>query len=163
VSLTIRPAAEADAATCAAIYRPFVTDNWVSFELEPPGPAEMARRIAAHGQSHAWLIAECDGVAAGYAYGSRHAERGAYLHSVDVAIYIDAAFARRGIGKALYGQLLPLLKAQGAHAAFAAIVLPNDASVGLHEHMGFSLAGIFREAGWKMDGWRDVGWWQQLL
>jgi L-amino acid N-acyltransferase YncA len=124
VSLTIRPATEADAAACAEIYRPFVTGNWVSFELEPPAPAEMARRIAAHGQSHAWLIAQCDGATAGYAYGSRHAERGAYAHSVDVAIYIDPSFARRGIGKALYGRLLPLENGRLArHRLVAAVVI----------------------------------------
>lgn len=163
MTVTIRPATTADGQACAAIYRPFVTDNWVSFELQAPDAAEMAGRIAIYGQSHAWLIAEWDGVTAGYAYGSPHAERAAYTPSVDVAIYVDAAFARQGIGKALYGRLLPLLKAQGAHAAFASIALPNDASIGLHEHFGFSSVGIYREVGWKMGGWRDVGWWQRLL
>lgn len=85
--MVIRPADPArDAARCAAIYAPFVTDNWVSFELEAPGEAEMARRIERYAQSHAWLIAESAGVVAGYAYGSPHRDRAAYATSCDVAV-----------------------------------------------------------------------------
>ena len=160
----IRPATAADAARCAAIYRPFVTDNWVSFELDPPDEAEMAARIAAYGASHAWLVAQVeDGSIAGYAYGSPHRSRAAYGTSADVAVYVDPAFARQGIGRALYEALFPLLRAKGCHAAFAGIALPNDGSIGLHEALGFTPIGIYREVGWKMDGWRDVGWWQRRL
>lgn len=123
----------------------------------------MARRIGAYSASHAWLVAEADGIVAGYAYGSPHRERAAYASSCDVAVYVDPAHARRGIGRALYSVLLPLLKKKGSHAAFAGIALPNAASVGLHEAMGFTPVGIYREVGWKMGSWRDVGWWQRLL
>jgi phosphinothricin acetyltransferase len=151
-----------DAARCAEIYRPFVTDNWVSFELEPPSATEMAARITDYGQSHGWLVAERDGDVAGYAYGSPHRARAAYSSSCDVAVYVDPAAARGGIGRALYGALLPML-GESYHAAFAGIALPNEASIGLHEAMGFAPLGIYREVGWKMGGWRDVGWWQRLL
>ena len=159
-----RAATAADAARCAEIYRPFVTDNWVSFETDPPDAADIATRIASYSASHAWLIAQTPtGEIAGYAYGSPHRTRAAYATSADVAVYVDPAFARQGIGSALYAALFPLLKAKGAHAAFAGIALPNPGSVGLHEAMGFTPVGIYREVGWKMDGWRDVGWWQLLL
>ncbi len=164
MSLTIRPGDPArDAAACAAIYAPSVTDNWVSFELDPPDAAEMARRMERFGQSHAWLVAESGGEVAGYAYGSPHRDRAAYASSCDVAIYIDAAHARRGIGRALYGELLPLLAERGFHAAFSGIALPNPGSIALHEAMEFKLIGIYREVGWKLGGWRDVGWWQRML
>ena len=99
----------------------------------------------------------------GYAYGSSHGTRAAYSSSCDVAVYVDPAHSRQGIGRALYGELLPLLATKGYHAAFAGIALPNDASIGLHEAMGFTPVGIYREVGWKLGGWRDVGWWQRLL
>ena len=159
----LRPALASDAAPCAQIYAPFVTDTWVSFELVAPDAAEMARRIGDYGASHAWLIAELGGQIAGYAYGSAHRTREAYASSCDVAVYVDPAFARQGVGRALYGALLPLLKERGFHAAFAGIALPNAGSVGLHEAMGFAPLGIYREVGWKLGGWRDVGWWQRLL
>ena len=140
-----------------------MTDSWISFELDPPDAAELARRIADYGDSHAWLVAEEGGAVAGYAYGSPHRARAAYASSCDVAVYVDPSHSRRGIGRALYEILLPLLAGQGFHAAFAGIALPNAASIGLHEAMGFTPVGIYREVGWKMGEWRDVGWWQRLL
>lgn len=128
-----------------------------------PGTAEMGRRIADYGASHAWLVAELDNRIAGYAYGSPHRTRAAYASSCDVAVYVDPAHARRGIGRALYGVLLPLLARKGMHAAFAGIALPNEASVALHEAMGFTPVGVYHEVGWKMGAWRDVGWWQRVL
>jgi L-amino acid N-acyltransferase YncA len=162
-AVVIRPAAAGDAAACAAIYAPFVRDTWVSFETEVPDEAEMARRIAAISASHAWLVAEVAGRVAGYAYGSQHRIRAAYGTSCDVAIYIDPAFERRGIGRSLYAQLLPLLAERGFHAAFAGIALPNDGSIALHRAIGFEPVGIYREVGWKLGGWRDTSWWQRLL
>lgn len=135
----------------------------MSFELEAPDAAEMTRRISAYGESHCWLVAEIGGEIAGYAYGSPHRERAAYSSSCDVAVYVDPAHGRQGIGRALYSVLLPLLAQKGYHAAFAGIALPNDASIGLHEAMGFTPVGVYREVGWKMGSWRDVGWWQRLL
>ncbi|MEY2927271.1 MAG: hypothetical protein RL367_1748 [Pseudomonadota bacterium] len=123
----------------------------------------MARRIADYGTSHGWLIAESGGRVAGYAYGSAHRARAAYRTSCDVAVYIDPAFQRQGIGLMLYRQLLPLLRDKGCHAAFAGIALPNPGSIALHEACGFTAVGIYREVGWKLGGWRDVGWWQTLL
>ena len=100
---------------------------------------------------------------AGYAYASPHRERAAYASSCDVAVYVDPAFARQGIGRALYGALLSAMRARGLHAAFAGIALPNAGSIGLHEAMGFTPVGTYREVGWKLGSWRDVGWWQRLL
>ncbi|MEJ2410818.1 MAG: GNAT family N-acetyltransferase [Novosphingobium sp.] len=161
--MNIRPALQTDAAACAAIYAPFVKGSVVSFETEAPDAVEMARRIADYGESHAWLIAETDGRVAGYAYASPHRARAAYASSCDVAVYVDPAHARRGIGRSLHAALLPLLKDKGLHAAFAGIALPNPGSVGLHEAMGFTPVGIYREVGWKLGAWHDVGWWQRLL
>jgi phosphinothricin acetyltransferase len=151
-----------DAAACAAIYAPYVTDSSASFETEPPDEAEMARRIGEYGASHAWLVAELDSEIVGYAYGSPHRARAAYASSCDVAIYVAPDAARQGIGRALYTALLPRL-AETHHAAFAGITLPNPASVALHEAMGFAHLGTYREVGWKLGAWRDVGWWQRLL
>ena len=123
----------------------------------------MARRISDYGASHAWLVAEAGGEVAGYAYGSPHRTRAAYASSCDVAVYVDPARSRQGVGRALYAELLPLLVAKDFHAAFAGIALPNDASIALHEAIGFTPVGIYREVGWKLGGWRDVGWWQRLL
>jgi phosphinothricin acetyltransferase len=155
--------ASRDAAACAAIYAPYVRDSAVSFEEIAPGPDEMARRIAAISATHPWLVAESDGRVAGYAYASPHRERAAYRWAVDVAVYVDAASRRRGIGRHLYDTLLPRLRAQGFHVATAGIVVPNDASVGLHEAVGFERVAFYPAIGWKAGAWRDLGWWQLRL
>jgi phosphinothricin acetyltransferase len=80
-----------------------------------------------------------------------------------VSVYVDAAHRRSGAGRALYDALLELLRLQGIHSACAGITLPNEASVGLHEALGFALVGVYRNIGWKAGAWRDVGWWQLEL
>lgn len=159
----IRAANAADAAACAAIYAPHVADGWVSFELTAPDATEMARRIASYGASHGWLVAEANDEVVGYAYASPHRTREAYQTSVDVAVYVTDGATRKGVGSALYQALLTGLKTRGFHAAYAGIAIPNPPSEALHRAMGFTPVGIYREVGWKMGGWRDVGWWQRLL
>jgi L-amino acid N-acyltransferase YncA len=85
----------------------------------------------------------------GYAYASRHAERAAYQWSVDTTVYIREGHQRRGVGRALYRSLLPLLRLQGFYVARAGIALPNAASVGLHESFGFRAVGVYPAVGWK--------------
>jgi phosphinothricin acetyltransferase len=162
--MTIRMATAADAADVASIYRPYVTDAATSFEVEPPGAAEMARRLESVLAFAPWLVyADEHGGLAGYAYASPHHERVAYQWSVNVAVYIRAAHHRRGIGRALYEKLFPLLRLQGFYAAHAGVTLPNAGSVGLHETLGFRPVGVYRSVGWKLGAWHDVGWWQLVL
>ena len=161
--VTVRDGVASDAEGCRAIYAPFVTETWVSFEEEVPSVREMRRRIEGYGESHGFVVAEIDGAIAGYAYGSPHRLREAYRYSCDVAIYIDPVHAGEGVGRAIYDTFLPRLAERGMHAAFAGIALPNDASIALHEAAGFTKIGVYREVGFKFGEWRDVGWWQKVL
>lgn len=160
----VRIARTSDAEAVAAIYAPFVTDTTISFEDIPPSPAGMAERISTTLTTHPYLVFEEPGEGViGFAYGSVHRARAAYRWSVDVSAYVANGRHGRGVGRALYAELLGLLSRQGFHAAFAGIALPNDKSVGLHEAMGFSYLGAYREVGFKHGAWRDVGWWSRAL
>ena len=159
----IRIASTGDARAIAAIYAPYVTDTVISFELEPPGEIEMAGRIDGVLRRLPWLVCEQDGDILGYAYASRHRERTAYQWSVDAAVYVAPRAHRRGVGRSLYAVLLAVLRLQGLQGVFAGIALPNDASVGLHEAMGFAPVGVYRRVGFKLGAWRDVGWWGMAL
>ena len=159
----IRLAGERDAAAIAAIYAPSVTEGVASFELAPPDAEEMARRMAGILPAHPWLVCEHAGRVTGYVYASPHLARAAYQWSVNVSAYIDAGFHRRGIGRALYTSLLALLRLQGFYNVYGGITLPNAGSVGLHEAMGFRLVGVYRDIGYKMGCWHDVGWWHLEL
>lgn len=152
-----------DGAACAAIYAPFVRDTAVSFEEVPPTGEEMTRLIERLSASYPWLVAESSGQVVGFAYACPHRPRAAYRWAADVTVYIDAEHRRQGVGTSLYTKLLELLKRQGFHVAVAVITLPNPASVGLHEALGFEPVGTFRRVGFKAGGWWDVGCWQLEL
>ena len=153
----------ADAATVAAIYRPYVEGSAISFEVDPPDEAEMARRIGKALETHPWLVCEDAGRLLGYAYASEHRSRAAYRWAADVAVYVHEDGHRRGVGRTLYGGLFNLLRVQGIINAYAGITLPNPRSVGLHEALGFRPVGVYERVGFKLGAWRDVGWWQLAL
>ena len=152
-----------DAASCAAIYAPFVEASAVSFEERAPTAEEMAERIAAHRSTHPWLVAERGGEVAGYAYATPHRTRSAYRWAVEVSVYVGAGHQRQGHGRELYTALFDDLRGRGYRVACAGITLPNEASIALHEGLGFVAVGTYRRIGWKLGAWHDVGWWQLAL
>ena len=163
VEIRIRDAVETDAAAVLAIYAPIVRYTAISFEIEPPTVADMRDRVATTVETYPWLIAESDDRVLGYAYAGQHSQRAAYAWSVDVSVYVDDGARGQGVGGGLYRTLLRLLTAERYVMAFAGIALPNDASVGLHESLGFVPVGVFTDVGYKHGRWHDVGWWQRHL
>ena len=158
--IDVRIAELADASAFAAIYGPIVAETAISFETEPPSAAVMGERLAKTLTTHPWLTAVRGGEIVGYAYAGAHRERAAYRWSCDVTVYVAPEGHRSGVGTALYGTLLPLLRRQGLRSAFGGIALPNAGSVALHEAMGFTPIGVYRDVGFKLGAWRDVGWWR---
>jgi phosphinothricin acetyltransferase len=162
--LLIRAADPArDAPACAAIYAPHVEGSAVSFEERAPDTAELAARIQRYGASHAWLVAERGGEVVGYAYGTAFNERPAYRWSTSVSVYVAEDARGQGVGRSLYEALFDRLRERGIRMACAGVTLPNEASVGLHEALGFEPTGVNREIGFKEGAWRDVGWFQLEL
>jgi L-amino acid N-acyltransferase YncA len=160
-SIAIRDAdAQRDAPACALIYAPHVQSSATSFEEQPPVVNEIAERIARTSETHPWLVAEDADVVVGYAYACPHRTRPAYRWSADVSVYVADGYRGQGIGRSLYEALFERLRDQRYRMACAGITLPNEASVALHEQLGFVPVGVFREIGWKAGAWRDVGWWQ---
>ena len=159
----VRAATAADAAACAAIYAPYVTDTAVSFETQPPSSEEMAERIAAASHTHAWLVLEADGRVVGYAYGGPFHRRPAYRWACEVSVYLEMGRRRSGGGRVLYDALLARLTERGFRTAAAGMTLPNEASVGLHRAMGFEPVGTYRRIGFKHGTWYDVAWTQHTL
>ena len=159
----IRLAADRDAAAIAAIYAPFVETDATSFETEVPSAADIRKRIAETGAAYPWLVCDCGGVIAGYAYASRHRVRAGYQWSVETSVYVHPEFRRAGIARALYTSLFAILVAQGFVNAYAGITLPNARSVALHEAVGFLPLAVYRGVGYKLGAWHDVGWWHLLI
>ena len=161
---TVRAVTPADAGAVATIYNHYVLQTVVTFEEEPVTADEMSRRVdEVKAASLPWFVAERAGAIAGYAYASRWRARSAYRYSSEVTVYLAPEHGRRGIGSALYVELLFALRGCGLHAAIGGIALPNDASVGLHEKFGFKKVAHFEQTGFKFNRWIDVGYWQLLL
>ncbi|HKI43899.1 MAG TPA: arsinothricin resistance N-acetyltransferase ArsN1 family B [Balneolales bacterium] len=159
----IRLAKPGDAGDIAAIYAPFVRNTATSFELEPPDEEEFRKRLFNTLTKWPWLVCEIDGRIAGYAYAGIYRSRAAYQWAVEVSVYINPEFHRRGVGKALYTSLFAMLARQGFYTAFAGVTQPNEASTHFHRSMGFEYIGVFRLAGFKHGRWRNVSWWSRTL
>lgn len=156
----LRSAKLDDAEAMLEIYTPYVTETAVSFEIEVPTLREFRSRMIEREGKFPWLVYEKSGEVLGYAYAGPFKDRKAYEWSVEATIYVKRGLQRTGIGKALYGELLKISKAQGVLNVIGGITLPNEGSVGLHESFGFLPVAIFKDAGFKLGRWWDVGYWQ---
>lgn len=162
--MRVRRLTGADAAAVAAIYAPYVTGSSVSFETVAPDEAEMRKRIEAGADLYPWLglLNDRDELIA-YASACQFRPRPAYRYAVETSVYVDPDHVGKGAGRRLYDVLIRMLEKQHFAQAIAAITLPNDASVKLHEALGFTSAGVYRQVGYKGGRWLDVGLWQRSL
>ena len=159
----IRTARDEDAAAIHAIYAPSVRTGVATFETELPGVDAMRGRLRTRLQHYPWLVWEDAGEVLAYAYAGRFRERAAYDWIAETSIYVRHDAQRRGIARRLYGVLLDVMRLQGITQAVGVITLPGTASVAMHEAMGFTPAGIWRQCGYKLGQWWDVGVWQKEL
>jgi L-amino acid N-acyltransferase YncA len=148
--LRLRFAEELDAAAIQAIYAPYCESPAVSFETSAPSVEEMGQRIRKISEQFPWIVVELDRRVLGYAYGCHHRERAAYQWSADATVYVSPPAQRTGLGRGLYTSLFCILALQGYCKAYAGITLPNPASVGLHEALGFKPVGTYRGVGYKL-------------
>lgn len=155
--------AESDAEAIARIYAPYVRDDVVSFELEPPSPSTIAARIVEVRSFFPWLVLELDAELVAYAYATRLRARPAYDWVCETSIYVDRRVHGRGLGRRLYLQLLELLRLQGFVWAYGAIALPNPASQAFHARLGFEHLARFPAVGFKHGQWCDIDWWRSAL
>lgn len=159
----IRTAKLSDAQSLVDIYNEYIKDTVITFELETITAEEMAKRMAQIIPSGMYIVYEESGEILGYAYASSWRSRIAYKNSLETTVYLCDKAKGRGIGTKLYEALLETMRNNKIHVAIGCITLPNPASVGLHEKLGFEKVGIFHEVGYKFNQWLDVGFWQKKL
>ncbi len=158
----IRPATLNDAEAIRAIYSRYISTP-ITFEIEVPSLDEMRSRISEYSRSYPWIVMEKNNEIIAYAYATHFKTRAAYRWSVESSVYVDEKHVGKGHGKTLYAELIRLLKNNGVLNIIGGITLPNSASTGLHESMGFKFVGKFPEVGFKNGSWWDVGYWQLTL
>ena len=162
--MIIRSANEEDAAELVRIYNYYIDNTCITFETEAIDKDEMARRIAeAICIPLPWLVAEQGGRILGYAYASKWKGRCAYRFAVESTIYLDPDRTGKGAGSKLYAALIEAIRLHSMRSVIGGISLPNEASIRLHERLGFRKVGHFERVGFKQDRWVDVGYWQLQL
>lgn len=163
--IEIRSATGDDMEAIAHLYSYYVRHSAATFELDPPDAVEMERRrtsILSLGLP--FLVAEKDGVFAGYAYAGRYRPRPAYEFTVEDSIYIDPRATGQGLGKRLLSALIAACEHAGSRQMIAVIGdSGNTASVRLHASLGFRHVGVLREVGFKFGKWHDTILMQRAL
>lgn len=168
--IRIRTATLKDAKCLSEIYAPYVKETAISFEYEVPSPEEFQRRIEKIQKHYPYLVAECDGEIAGYAYVSAFHERAAYAWCAETSIYIEKRYRKMGIGRKLYDALESICREMGILNLYACIAYPETEdeyltknSVKFHEHLGYRLIGEFRQCGYKFDRWYNMVWMEKMI
>lgn len=163
---TIRPAVLDDLPALTDIYNHYILHTPITFDVKPYTVEQRRPWFDEHASSgrHRLLVAIDDaGSIAGYATTSRWRPKAAYETTVESSVYCRHDVRGRGIGRLLYQSLFAAIAAEDVHMIVAGATLPNDASVALHERMGFTRVGVFTEVGCKFDRFWDVAWFQRPM
>jgi phosphinothricin acetyltransferase len=141
----------------AAIYAHHVRHGLASVEEVPPEAPEIARRLAERSaQGLPTLVAEAGGAAIGFAYAGRYRMRPAYRFTVEDSVYVAPGLAGRGVGRTLLAALIDRCAALGCRQMVAIIGdSANEASIALHERLGFRRVGVLADVGFKHGRWVD--------
>ena len=162
-SVRLRPSRSEDASAIARIYNWYVANTTVTFEETKVSEEDMALRIEDPSAYCPWLVLEQEGRLLGYASSSMWKSRCAYRFARETSIYLDQDVRGQGLGIILYEGLLQQFTDSPINVLIAGIAQPNEASVALHEKLGFSYVGTFKDVGYKFEQLIDVGYWQKRL
>jgi phosphinothricin acetyltransferase len=160
--LVLRPATAADLPALADIYNHEVLHSVATFDVEPQPPELFADRVSSTRPGDHVLVAQEGGQVIGMAYAATYRPRPAYDGTRETSVYLAAGARGRGLGRALYDELLARVDADGIHVCLAVIAQPNEASEALHAAVGFERVGTLSEVGRKFDRWVDTTWWQRV-
>ena len=152
-----------DAEAIRDIYNVEVTTSTVTFDIVPRTLDEQRRYLSDRSGAHAVIVAEDAGEIVGYGALSPWRSKPAYATSVEDSIYVHPVHQGRGIGRALLAELTRVATVHGFHAVFGRIVGGHEASIRVHQALGFEIVGTEREVGRKFGRWLDVVVMERLL
>lgn len=161
--MNIRIATLEDAFAIQNIYRYYVDNTAITFELEVPSVKEFQERITKTLERYPYLVAEEEGEVIAYAYAGIFYDRRAYDWSAEMSVYVQRGIHGKGVGTALYEKLEELLKKQNIVNLFACITHPNAESEAFHAARGYEKKAHFEQCGYKLGKWWDIVWMQKVI
>ena len=164
--MKIRNARDSDLPRLLEIYNHYIEQTHITFDTEPSTLEARKAWFRAFKDvgPHVLLVAESEGVVAGYASSREFWARAAYSRSVETSIYLAAEATGAGLGTTLYSRLIETLEAEeSVHRAYGGITVPNQASIALHERVGFKQVASFSEVGFKFGRYWDVVWFERSV
>ena len=159
----IRLAVPEDVPEILSIYAPYVENTTITFEYDVPCKREFMQRFLDITACFPWLVWEEEGRLLGYAYATHPYARAAYRWCAEPSVYLREEARGRGIGKALYAELERLLKKQGFQVLYALVTEENTASLGFHEHLGYTRKVLFDHCAFKFGRSLGVYWLEKRL
>lgn len=153
-----------DAARICEIYNYYVLHTTVTFDTEIFTLEMMENKIRSvlDGGYDYWVY-EQDGKIVGFCHLNQWKPRNGYRFTAEISIYVDRDYLCHGIGKGMMEYLITHVDRQRIHTILSCISLPNTPSVRVHERFGFRQAALYKQIGFKLGEWRDVGYWQLML
>jgi phosphinothricin acetyltransferase len=162
----IRKARSEDLPRLVEIYNHYVEHTHITFDIEPVSLEARRTWFGAFSEEGPYrlLVSESNGHVRGYASSREFRVKPAYAPSVETSIYLGPDDCGSGIGSALYAGLLAMLEEEPlVHRAYGGVALPNEASIALHQRLGFERVGTFSEVGFKFGRYWDVAWFERAL
>jgi L-amino acid N-acyltransferase YncA len=159
----IRQASENDSEAIVDIYNWYIENTYYTFEEESLTAEYMREQMAGADALAPWFVLEEDGEISGFCYAGIWKSRAAYKYSRETTVYLRHDRIGGGRGYRLMEHLVNELRATPIHLLIAGIALPNDASIAVHEKLGFSNLGTFNEVGSKFGKFIDVAYLQLVL
>jgi phosphinothricin acetyltransferase len=162
--MIIREVQLSDAYRIAEIYNYYIENTIVTFEETKISEEAMSQKMQnILSKAYPFIVCEEEDQIIGYAYISTWRYHSAYNITLETSIYFDTHFTGKGLGSALYSELIKSAKAINIHSLIGVMSLPNESSRRLHEKMGFRRVGNVKEAGNKLGRLIDVEFWQKII
>ena len=147
---------EEDISEVLEIYAPYVQNTPITFECDIPSLENFSDRVHHYTEQYPWIVAKDHGKILGYAYASTYRSREAYQWCCELSVYLRPQAQGMDLGRTLYSALMDLLTLQGYYTVYGVITLPNEASLALHNQLGFSMDGIQENCGFKLGSWHNT-------
>ena len=154
---------EEDIAEVLEIYAPYVQNTAITFECDVPSLESFSDRVRHYTEQYPWIVAKDHGKIVGYSYASLYRSREAYQWCCELSVYLRPEAQGMDLGRTLYSALMDLLTLQGYYTVYGVITLPNEASLALHNRLGFSMDGIQKNCGFKLGSWHNTAIMSKVL